>query len=165
MLVQASMILWTTKYGLGIPPAAIMAQKINPVPLIKLTPYALFMALVAAGLSKLSFFITLIRVCSKRWQKAALWVVAVHSTVLVFGGSILGFVDCNFYRRPDGKNSNENCMPERTGKILALTVLMHGAIVVSDLPLVCLEVLRFAKLCRRNSFCPSYRPCCSGISK
>ncbi|KAK1775484.1 hypothetical protein QBC45DRAFT_243351 [Copromyces sp. CBS 386.78] len=129
MVVQASMVLWSTKYGLGIPPSEIISKRLNVVALIKLTPHALFLALIGAGLSKLSFFITLIRVAAKRWQRVALWVVAIHSTILVAGGSILGYVDCNFYRRPDGGHPTDHCLPERLGKILALMVLMHGAIV------------------------------------
>ncbi|CCC05820.1 unnamed protein product [Sordaria macrospora k-hell] len=126
MVVQASIILWTTNYGLGRRPSDL--KGVNVLPLIKLTPHALFLALIAAGLSKLSFFITLIRVAPKRWQKIALWVVAIHSTILVAGGSIIGYVDCNFYRRPDRQHP-DHCLSERTSKILALTVLMHGAIV------------------------------------
>lgn len=125
---QTVIILWSTQYGLGIPPAKLDMKKVPT--LVAWTPTALFLALNAAGLSKLSFFITLIRVSSKRWQKIALWVVAIHSTILVVGTSVLGFVDCNFYRRKDPLH-HDHCVPEKVGKILALTVLMHGAIVVS----------------------------------
>ncbi|EAA34163.3 hypothetical protein GE21DRAFT_3657 [Neurospora crassa] len=123
---QTVIILWSTQYGLGIPPAKLDMKKVPT--LVAWTPTALFLALNAAGLSKLSFFITLIRVSSKRWQKIALWVVAIHSTILVVGTSVLGFVDCNFYRRTDPLH-HDHCVPEKVGKILALTVLMHGAIV------------------------------------
>lgn len=135
MVIQTSIILWSTQYGLGIPPAKLDIKKVPT--LISWTPTALFVALSAAALSKLSFFITLIRVCSKRWQKVILWVVAIHSTILVMGTSVLGYVDCNFYRAKDPQH-HHNCVPERVGKILALTVLIHGAVVVSTFrPWIC----------------------------
>lgn len=162
MVVQASIILWTTNYGLGRRPSDL--KGVNVLPLIKLTPHALFLALIAAGLSKLSFFITLIRVAPKRWQKIALWVVAIHSTILVAGGSIIGYVDCNFYRRPDRQHP-DHCLSERTSKILALTVLMHGAIVVSGIPPVDMQAFQADKKCLRNSFYLSCPPCCSGTLK
>lgn len=161
---QTVIILWSTQYGLGIPPAKLDMKKVPT--LVAWTPTALFLALNAAGLSKLSFFITLIRVSSKRWQKIALWVVAIHSTILVVGTSVLGFVDCNFYRRKDPLH-HDNCVPERVGKILALTVLMHGAIVVSTyIPNTrgyCMQALQQTdRKHNRNSVYPSCPPCCCG---
>ncbi|KAK3396951.1 hypothetical protein B0T20DRAFT_356987 [Sordaria brevicollis] len=126
VLVQTILILWSTQFGLGTPVAQLNMKKLPT--LVEWTPTALFIAMNAAGLSKLSFFITLVRVSPKRWQRVALWFVAIHSTALLFFVSILGYIDCNFYRRTDPMH-HHSCVPDHLAKIFAITVLMHGAIV------------------------------------
>ena len=63
---------------------------------LRLTPVVTFAAISANWVSKLSFFITLIRVVSARWQKVVLWVLMTTSTAsLIFMSFVMAFARCH----------------------------------------------------------------------
>lgn len=82
-----------TKYGLGLE----MGDNIRVAweERYRFAPAVTFSAITACWVSKLSFFITLIRLVSRRWQRVMLWFLMTTSTAsLIVLSEMQAFSEC-----------------------------------------------------------------------
>ncbi|KAK3396963.1 hypothetical protein B0T20DRAFT_500500 [Sordaria brevicollis] len=92
-IIYNSIALYMTRFGLGLE-LGYYAQVLSKERFYA-TPALIFSAITACWISKLSFFITLIRLVSKRRQKAMLWFLMTTSTASLLALSIMqSFVEC-----------------------------------------------------------------------
>ncbi|KAL0468412.1 hypothetical protein QR685DRAFT_564571 [Neurospora intermedia] len=103
MVITSIIGLMLAKHGVGT--AIIEGQEIIVEPevmhaLLFWTSNLLLFGINAIAFSKVSWFITLIRLVTKRWHKVVLWVLMVFSTAALFVASTFGYYQCHFL--PDG---------------------------------------------------------------
>ncbi|WPJ64563.1 hypothetical protein SMAC4_13824 [Sordaria macrospora] len=90
--------LWMTRIGLGC--TLTLGNRLFSKGVInerfKFIPFLTFVAISACWVSKLSFFITPLRLVPGRWQKVILWLLMTTSTVsLIILSILMSFIECN----------------------------------------------------------------------
>lgn len=108
-----------TKYGLGfhtddirhLPQAKELIAKLG---ILKVP--ALFIGSTVTWISKLSFFITLLRIVTTQAQRTIVWFVMITSSALIFVLSIIQpFAECEtFVVKVSNDNPDQNCIPSHT---------------------------------------------------
>ena len=85
----------------------------------------------AISFSKVSWFITLIRLVTKRWQKVVLWALMLFSTLLMLVASTFGFYQCHF--EPDGSTGKKKgCLNNDFAIIFSLATSIYSTVLVGS---------------------------------
>lgn len=117
--------LWMTKYGLGRQMTDLPLDTFHE--LKHYGPANIFMSITAVWVSKLSFFITLLRLVSGWQQKALLWFFMTTCVVSLF---ILSITQ-SFYQCDVARPERNPCLEERSINSFNLYVCIYGTLVVS----------------------------------
>lgn len=135
MVITSTIGLMLAKHGVGT--AIVEGDEIIVEPevmhaLLFWTANLLLFGINAIAFSKVSWFITLIRLVTNRWQKVVLWVLMVFSTAALFAASTLGYYQCHF--EPDGTGSKKKrCLNNRFAIIFSFVVAIYSTVLVRNL--------------------------------
>lgn len=152
--INIGIALWMTRYGLGW-----QAKDIDPESYADLEhfgPGTAFTTTTAGYVSKLSFFITLLRLVSGWQRKAPLWFFMITCCASYFVLSIIQpFYQCNKL-----KPWRTTCIAEEPVNAFQVYVSIYGTIVVSHVcPWFLAPILRsIADITGRISFSRSCQP-------
>ncbi|KAK3485442.1 uncharacterized protein B0T23DRAFT_408532 [Neurospora hispaniola] len=134
MVITSIIGLMLAKHGVGT--AIVEGQEIIVEPevmhaLLFWTSNLLLFGINAIAFSKVSWFITLIRLVTKRWQKVVLWVLMVFSTAALFVASTFGYYQCHFL--PDGSwntpaTSDQRCLDNWVAIKISLATSIYSTV-------------------------------------
>lgn len=136
MVITSIIGLMLAKHGVGT--AIVEGQEIIVEAevmhaLLFWTSNLLLFGINAIAFSKVSWFITLIRLVTKRWQKVVLWVLMVFSTAALFVASTFGYYQCHFL--PDGSwntpaTSDHRCLDNWMAINTSLVTSIYSTVLV-----------------------------------
>ncbi|KAI0146268.1 hypothetical protein GGR57DRAFT_494317 [Xylariaceae sp. FL1272] len=124
-LVFVVLSLICIRYGLGH--KAVDLDLTQLPTLLKLLPIAQFFAVIAVSVSKTSFILTMLRLCTRMWQKAILYFLLASVNASLLSISIVQFFQC-------GTVPTAGCVPGNS--VIALGVFAAGYSAAVDLFLV-----------------------------
>lgn len=138
MVVTSTIGLMLAKHGVG---TAIMAgEEVAVEPevmhaLLFWTSNLLLFGINAIAFSKVSWFITLIRLVVNRRQKVALWMLMVFSTTLLLVASTFGYYQCHFL--PYGswsypETSDHRCLDNGVAIKISLVTSIYSTVLVRE---------------------------------
>lgn len=138
MVITATIGLMLSKNGVGTAILEAEGEEITVEPevmhaLLFWTSNLLLFGINAIAFSKVSWFITLIRLVASWWQKLALWVLMVFSTTLLLLTSTFGYYQCHFL--PDGgwntpATSDHKCLDNWVAIKLSLFTSIYSTVLV-----------------------------------
>ncbi|KAK3396962.1 hypothetical protein B0T20DRAFT_246291 [Sordaria brevicollis] len=119
-----------TRLGLGY--TFLKAFELFPgdaVTRVKFVPIVTFAAITACWISKLSFFITLIRLVSRWWQKATLWFLMTTSTVcLIVLSFLMSVKECNDFHEFGQLPDRDNCINLRVTRTFGIFASVYATV-------------------------------------
>jgi hypothetical protein len=127
--------IYTTKLGLG---KHLLDADMTLLPqLLYLLPIGQFFAVLSVAVSKSSFILTLLRLVTQAWQKAALWFMLITINASMLSIAIVQFYQC-------AAPGQLNCVG--SDQVIALGVFAAGYSAAMDLVLTAFPFIVISKL-------------------
>lgn len=139
-MIYVGLSIWMTTFGLGKHFTEI--DLVNDFPkLMYWFPIMQFFGIISVNTSKSSFIITMLRLVTKAWQKAALWFMLITINGSMMSIAIVQFYQCGVPPKPGCINNDS---------VIALAVYAAAYSAFMDLVLTAFPSLVIWKLQMKN---------------